>query len=119
MNKLHQILLKGGRKMAKRGWYDKETLVKLLDAVPIDLQEKSKKKFWKEKFSFQAWFSIEDVASAVGLSRYSIKRMASDGQIRSHFLKNKRINRFYRDELAEDFFKLDTKIAKEVLKENE
>ena len=105
--------------MTKRGFYDKESLMKLLDVEPIDLQEKSKKIMWEELFSHKEWFSIEDVASICGLSHYSIKRMTKEGQLRSHYMKNRRINRYRKEELAEDFFKMDTQIAKEVLKENE
>lgn len=109
------------KKKKKRGFYDPNNVMKLLETQPKDLDRSQKKEFWSNMFSrktIKQWYTTEEVASISGYTVRTINRMAKEGQLRSHSVRNKKVKRYYHEELAEDFFKLDVQIYEHILLDN-
>ena len=106
------------RKKKKRGFYDQNNMIKLLETQPKDIHRSQKKNFWIGLFSkktIKEWYTVEELASLIGFSNNTILRLTDEGLIRTHYLRNTRLKRYYHTELAEDFLKLDVQITEQIL----
>ena len=85
------------KKKKKRGFFDPNNVIKLLETQPKDLDRSQKKEFWSNMFNrktIKEWYTTEEVASLSGYTVRTINRMAKEGQLRSHSVRNKKVRRW-------------------------